>query len=173
MNEHSYPRFSVWRAMLVALIVMAAFLVAATRAEAKTLKELNTRAAVAKAAAAETTLPTGTWTTTDVGGTGSVSAVVTFESSTPVLLRVTDAFCRGDEFTVYDRGVAIFDTSKVGTDPSCDDMPRITRGPGAWGDHSYSKGKFLLEPGRHRVKIRITDSPFGAASAFLRIDPKP
>ncbi|MDX6594257.1 MAG: hypothetical protein QOJ13_3453 [Gaiellales bacterium] len=174
MSERAYLRFPGRRATLVALMVTT-FLVVAANAEAKTLKELNTRpAAAAKAVvAAPVPLEAGTWTVFDVGGTGSVSVVYTFRSTTPVLLRVTDAYCRGDEFTVYDRGLPIFDTSTVGTDPSCDDKPNLSRGPGAWADQSYSKGKFLLEPGRHRVKMKITDSPFGAASAFLRVDPKP
>lgn len=112
----------------------------------------------------------GVWTLFSVGETGSESEVYRFSSSTPVLLRVTDAFCRGDEFRVLDRGYAIFTTSVVGTDPSCDDVPHVTRGRPAWVDQSYSKGRFVLQPGRHAVKIRITDSPFGGAGAFLRID---
>jgi hypothetical protein len=115
----------------------------------------------------------GVWTEFDVGGTGSVSAAFQFFSRSPVLLRVTDALCRGDEFRVLDHGYALFNTSTVGTDQSCDDTPFLSTGSAAWLDQSYSKGRFLLEPGGHSIKIRITDSPFGGASAFLRIDKRP
>ena len=115
----------------------------------------------------------GVWTDFEVGETGSVSTAYRFFSPTPVLLRVTDALCRGDEFRVLDHGYPVFDTSTVGTDPSCDDSPFLDTGSAAWLDQSYSKGKFLLGPGSHSIKMRITDSPFGGASAFLRIDKKP
>ena len=119
------------------------------------------------------TLPFGVWTGFSAGPTGSTSQVFTFSSRTPVLLRVTDAFCRGDEFRVLDRGFALFNTSTVGTDPSCDGIPHLEGPRAAWRDQSYSKGRFLLQPGEHSVTIRITDSPFGGAGAYLRIDRRP
>ena len=140
-------------------------------AQAATPQDRNLRGSSNEATAVG--LPFGQWTWFDVGARGSRSAVYTFFSTTPVLLRVTDALCRGDEFRAYDRGYALFNTSIVGTDPSCDDEPHVERGPSAWLDQSYSKGRFLLQPGHHRVRVQITDSPFGGASAFLRIDKRP
>jgi hypothetical protein len=168
MSEHAFRLRGRW-ALVVASAMATIVLVSAARADARTLRERNTGVA----ALAQAPLQFGKWTEFDVGATGSVSNIFTFRSAVPVLLRVTDAFCRGDQFTVLDRGVAVFDTSNVGTDPSCDDTPSAETGPVAWGDQSYSKGKILLEPGRHRVKVKITDSPFGGATGFLRIDRKP
>ncbi len=115
----------------------------------------------------------GVWTIFNVSGTGSTSAEYRFFSSSPARLRVTDAACRGDEFRVLDHGYGLFDTSTVGTDPSCNDVPALSTGSAAWLDQSYSKGSFLLGPGAHSITIRITDSPFGGAGAFLRIDKRP
>jgi hypothetical protein len=91
----------------------------------------------------------------------------------PVLLRISDTLCRGDEFRVRDRGYTILATSDVATDRSCDDDP-LRDGPAeAWFDPSLSKGRFLLQPGPHRVAIRVTNSPFGGGALRLRIDRRP
>jgi hypothetical protein len=171
MSEH-VARLRGRTALAVAFTMTAILLASAARADARTLGERNSQVRVA-AKAQSAPLQFGTWTVFDFGGVGSVSILFTFESKVPVLLRVTDAFCRGDEFTVFDRGLPIFDTSTVGTDPSCDDVPLVDKGPAAWGDQSYSKGKMLLEPGRHRVKMKVTEGPFTFGSAFLRIDKRP
>jgi hypothetical protein len=83
------------------------------------------------------------------------------------LLRVTDGLCRGDRFRVNDRGFPIFLASKVATDPSCDDVPWVTWPKGAWEDQTYSKGRFLLEPGWHKIRIQAVNSPFGGGSGWL------
>lgn len=161
------------RAIAVAAVtVMSSYpLVASPSAHAATPQDRNMRGFSGDATAVG--LPFAQWTWFDVGESGSRSVVYKFFSDTPVLLRVTDALCRGDEFRAYDRGFALFNTSTVGTDPSCDDQPHVGRGPAAWLDQSYSKGRFLLQPGHHWVRVQITDSPFGGASAFLRIDKRP
>jgi hypothetical protein len=84
------------------------------------------------------------------------------------LLRVTDGLCRGDRFRVYDRGFPIFLTSKVATDPSCDDVPHVSFPRRAWEDQTYSKGRFLLEPGWHKIRIQAVNSPFGGGGAWLQ-----
>jgi hypothetical protein len=127
----------------------------------------------ATAAAARTRLRFGQWKTFFFGRAGSSSGPFTFWSRHPVLLRVTDGFCRGDRFRVYDHGFPILLTSKVGIDPSCDDIPRVTRPARAWLDPSYSKGRFLLQPGFHRVRIQAVTSPFGEGGAWLHARRKP
>src|SRR5437870_1464253 len=67
----------------------------------------------------------------------------TFTSASPVVLKVTDAFCKGDQFRVYDNGVQIFDTTAVpvGTCPG----PADTGDPNtAFNDPTYSHGSILL-----------------------------
>lgn len=152
-----------------ALAMSATLLLGVTPAHAATPQDRNVHPRLTTSSTSQK-LAFGTWTWFDVGATGSVTTAYTFYSKTPVLLRVTDALCRGDRFRVLDRGNPLFDTSTVGTDPSCDDQPYVVDGGPAWRDQSYSKGHFLLGPGWHSIKIRITDSPFGVASAFLRID---
>jgi hypothetical protein len=142
-------------------------------AQAETLGERNGGQVGTAAVAPTQALAFGRWEVFEVGATGSRSVIFTFSSDTPVLLRVTDALCRGDEFRVFDRSFAIFNTTSVPVDPSCDDEPFVGAGPQAWADPSYSKGRFLLQPGHHRVRVQITESPFGAAGAFLRIDKRP
>jgi hypothetical protein len=153
-------------------VIASGPLVVTSAAHGATLSERNGARTIAAAVTTQA-LAFGRWTHFQVAGTGSRSAVFTFSSDTPVLLRVTDAFCRGDEFRGFDRGFALFNTSSVATDPSCDDEPSVQSGAMAWADPSYSKGRFLLQPGSHRVRIQITDSPFGGAGAFLRIDKRP
>ena len=156
--------------LAAALAVGTCLLSSAPGASAATVDPRNVLPAGPTATQA---LPFGAWTSFQVGTTGSTSQVFRFSSRTPVLLRVTDALCRGDEFRLLDHGFALANTSTVGTDPTCDGIPHVGSGWAAWRDQSYSKGKFLLQPGEHAVTIRITDSPFGAASAFLRIDRRP
>lgn len=171
MSEHVGARRGR-SALVVAAMVMAISLVAAAGADARTLGERNSQVRLA-AKAQGAPLQFGKWTVFDFNGVGSVTILFTFQSDVPVLLRVTDAFCRGDEFTVFDRGAPIFGTLTVGTDPSCDDVPLVETGPLAWADQSYSKGKMLLPAGRHRVKMKATESPFGFGSGFVRIDKRP
>jgi hypothetical protein len=167
----NYRRVSGFRSGVITALALALCLLGVSPAEAATLQDRNNGPSLSSAT--QQTLSFGTWTGFSVGATGSTSATFTFSSRTPVLLRVTDGLCRGDEFRVLDRGFALFNTSRVGTDPSCDDTPFLDTGSAAWLDQSYSKGQFLLQPGFHSVRIRITDSPFGSASAFLRIDRRP
>jgi hypothetical protein len=160
------------RAWVLAVVLAGAVtLFAAVDAQAQTLKQRNTHSTVA--ASSTQPLAFGNWTWFNVGSTGTSTPTFTFSSRTPVLLRVTDALCRGDRFKVYDHGFAIFKTSSAPIDPSCDDTPHLDTGSSAWHDPSYSKGKFLLEPGGHRIRIQIIQSPFGSASALVRIDHQP
>src|SRR3954451_7062735 len=126
-----------WRRALAAAAVAATLLASASAADAGTLAARNSDGLTHASAARG--LAFGTWTVFDVGGTGTFSGVFTFRSSTPVLLRVTDALCRGDLFRAYDNGFALFNTSRVGTDTSCDDTPFLDTGGAAWLDQSYSK----------------------------------
>jgi hypothetical protein len=117
----------------------------------------------------------GRWTLFNFAGNGSfnVEGAFTFSSPHPVLLRVTDGLCRGDRFRVWDRGSPIFLSSTVATDPSCDDIPFVTGPARAWEDQTYSKGRFLLQPGWHRIRIQAVNSPFGGGSGWLQAIQQP
>ena len=167
MQRHVRPSGRV-RIAIATLVVLAAALWAPGTAVAveSGLRERNGFRSVSTA---DTGLSFGQWRRFSAGRAGSfnIEGPFTFSSPHPVLLRVTDAFCRGDRFRVYDRGFPIFLTPKVAIDPSCDDIPLVSSPFAAWQDQSYSKGRFLLQPGFHRVRIQIVTSPFGGAGAWL------
>jgi hypothetical protein len=158
-------------AVLVALSIMLWTPTTAV-AQPSGLKERN---GAATATATDTQLSFGQWTLFTFGGPGSFNfeGAFTFWSRHPVLLRVTDGFCRGDRFRVHDRGFPIFLTSRVAIDPSCDDIPLVGLPSVAWFDQTYSKGAFLLQPGFHRVRIQAMASPFGGGAAWLWARPIP
>jgi hypothetical protein len=114
-------------------------------------------------------LPFGQWVAFDAGTAGTFDAqgLFTFASQTPVRLRVTDGFCRGDRFTVLDHGRRVLTTTKVNVDRDCDRQPFATTGPEGWHDPGYSRGRIILGPGRHRIRIRSLRSPFGGSTGFI------
>src|SRR4051812_44791684 len=93
---------SVVASALATSCLLAASASAANADAATPLSGRNTHGG----ASASTThnLPFRVWTRFVVAETGSVSDVFTFYSRTPVLIRVTDALCRGDALRVLDRG---------------------------------------------------------------------
>lgn len=118
-----------------------------------------------------TPLPFGTWTAFDAGAAGSFDAqgLFRFRSRTPVIVRVTDAFCRGDRYRVLDHGHRRMTTSDVPVDPTCAEQPFATTGPQAWHASGYSRGRVRLGPGRHRIRIRSLRSPFGSSTGFIEV----
>jgi len=156
------------RAAVPAFVIMAMALAAPGTASASTsLRAKNTLGS--STSKTDPPLSFGVWTDFNIGGPGSrnFEGAFTFYSKDPVLLRVTDGLCRGDSFRVFDRGFAIFKTSKVAIDPSCDDVPFVFWPSGAWQDQTYSKGSFLLEPGWHSIRIQAVNSPFGGGTGWL------
>jgi hypothetical protein len=174
MHRHVPASGRVRIAVAVVLALVIALWAPGTAVAAESgLRERNGFRSVSTA---DTSLSFGQWTSfniVDRAGSFNLEGAFTFWSRHPVLLRVTDGFCRGDRFRVYDRGWPIFLTSKVAIDPSCDDIPFVTSPFTAWQDQTYSKGRFLLQPGFHRVRIQIVTSPFGGASAWLHASQQP
>jgi hypothetical protein len=82
-------------------------------------------------------------------------------------LKVTDAFLYGDQFQVYDNGVALGLTSTPGTGPGTTD-PDV-----AYADPGYSKGLYALGAGNHSVTFQAVQSPFGSGGAYFRADVVP
>jgi hypothetical protein len=116
-------------------------------------------------------LPFGQWTAFDAGAAGSFDAqgLFSFRSDTPVIVRVTDAFCRGDRYRLLDHGHRRMTTSNVPLDPTCSEQPFASTGPQGWHDAGYSKGRVRLGPGRHRIRIRSLRSPFGSSTGFIEV----
>lgn len=96
----------------------------------------------------------------------------TFSSTAQTILKVTDAFCKGDQFAIFDFGVQIGTTSAVPIGPCSG--PTDTGDPdAAFSDPTYSHGTFPLGPGSHSLTIKVITNPFGAGGAYLRVDSLP
>ena len=127
--------------------------------------------AAADARQQATPLPFGQWTAFDAGPAGSFDAqgLFRFTSDTPVIVRVTDAFCRGDRYRVLDHGHRIGTTSLVPVDTTCSELPFASTGPQGWHAPGYSRIRLVLQPGFHRIRIRSMRSPFGPSTGFISI----
>jgi hypothetical protein len=116
----------------------------------------------------------GWWATIDTppaffwGGPGQPfndEGPFTFTSAGPVEVKVTDDFCKGDQFRIYDFGAPIGDTSAV----PVGDCPMV--GPdAAYADPAYSSGSFPLGPGDHSITIQAIVNPFDGGQGYIRVD---
>ena len=95
----------------------------------------------------------------------------TFTANEPVMLSVTDDFCKGDRFEVFDNGVSIGATSNpVNEFPGCS----VSAGPEAAATNpEYSSADFVLGPGFHHIKIKVIDSPFDAGAGYIEVHEAP
>jgi hypothetical protein len=127
--------------------------------------------ATASARQRATPLVFGEWTAFDAGPAGSFDAqgLFRFTSTTPVIVRVADGFCRGDRYRLLDHGHRVMTTTDAPVDIDCIQQPFATSGPEAWHDEGYSRGRVELGPGRHRVRVRSLRSPFGASTGFIEV----
>lgn len=111
----------------------------------------------------------GGWAAFDWYGEGIVfnrEGPIRFTAAGPVTLRVTDDFCAGDRFRIYDNGTELerptFDvepSSSIGQDPST-----------AFADQRWSSGIYALEPGDHEIVVQVIENPWGMGRAHLRVD---
>ena len=124
------------------------------------------------------------WTGTEVqpprfffGAEGTFSTdVFTFSSASPTILRITDDFCKGDRFRIFDNGVPIGDTSVVpiGSVDDCAGFGGPSGDPvAAFASTVYSHGSFPLGPGNHSITILAIVSPFGGGRGFIKVDSVP
>jgi hypothetical protein len=110
------------------------------------------------------------------GGDGAVADGSPFAVSAAgsVVFSVTDAFCRGDQFTISDGATTLGTTSAVAEAPSCPPggNPGDTSDPAvAFADPTYSHGTFALAAGSHSIGITVPNSPFGGGGAYYSVDP--
>jgi hypothetical protein len=112
------------------------------------------------------------WTLFDWGFVGEgqpIEEPFTFSSSAPVVVKVTDVLCRGDQFEVFDFGVSIGTTPAVPVQ-ECDTEPFVGDPDVAFEDPSFSHGSFVLGPGSHSITIVVIADPFGFGSGYIRVD---
>jgi hypothetical protein len=115
-------------------------------------------------------IPDGGWVSFDWHGeTGKTTyqdgEPIVFTAMTPVTLRITDDFCAGDTFRVYDNDVEIGTTFDVAV-ASCS----VTGADAAFAAQKYASGIFTLPAGEHALSIQVMDNPWGQGRAYLRID---
>jgi hypothetical protein len=81
-------------------------------------------------------------------------------------LRITDAFIRGDSFTVFDFGNPVLTTpyKEPGSISECAD-PDV-----CYGLSGFSFGSLVLISGAHSLTIQVVNSPYNSGAAFFRID---
>ena len=108
----------------------------------------------------------GGWERFTFGNVGSTESFC-FQSKQSMTLKITDYFCTGDKFAVYDNGVHIGDTS-----PTHFDECKTSTGDadfafehGAWSSLSYA-----LAPGHHNVTIKVLASPYKEGYGAIRVD---
>lgn len=126
---------------------------------------------VSVATAGATPIAIGTWEPFFFGSTGSTAfgSPFTFTSSGAAVVTVTDAYCRGDRFTVSEGTTTLGTTSPVAVDLACD--PIVSDPDVALADPGYSSGRFVVGGGEHSIGIVASTSPFGTGgTAFLRFD---
>jgi hypothetical protein len=92
-----------------------------------------------------------------------------FDIISPTMLKITDAFLKGDRFAVYDFGSLVLTTPfVVAEDPfgyGCGSNPEL-----CYGLADVSWGALPLAAGSHSLTISILESPFGSGAAYFRID---
>ncbi|MCW5853876.1 MAG: hypothetical protein KIT87_27660, partial [Anaerolineae bacterium] len=111
----------------------------------------------------------GGWTGFEFGDVGTTAGPIAFTSASPIVLKVTDAYCAGDRFRIYDNGQLLGDTS---SNPLawCDFPGRTVDPVTAFTSWYYSHGEFALPAGPHSITIQMLAAPFGPGGAFLRAD---
>jgi hypothetical protein len=111
-----------------------------------------------------------------VGG-GSVDGPYLFESTKLTKVTVTDSFCHGDEFSVFDNGVLIGNTSEIPAElhtcPTRFYLSAIARADVSMTDPTFSQGAFYVGPGSHSLEFVnkvIWNGTDSGSDAFFRLE---
>lgn len=111
-----------------------------------------------------------------VGG-GSVDGPYIFESTKLTKVTVTDSFCHGDEFSVFDNGVLIGNTSEIPAElhtcPTRFYLSAIARADVSMTDPTFSQGAFYVGPGSHSLEFvnkAIWNGTDSGSDAFFRLE---
>jgi hypothetical protein len=166
MERKNYSN-TTGRALQMAVAVMAAMALVTVPATMATADNGPTDTDEEVGVAGEYGLDSG-WETFYWFGTGTVEVTETYEftNDQPVEVRVTDAFCYGDQFRIYDNGAPIADTS----DPGSEDCGGPFNADAAYDDPDMSSGCAILAPGTHSISIEVTQNPFGSGAAYFKAD---
>lgn len=113
-----------------------------------------------------------TWINVEFGNIDTpVNKLFLVESDVNIVVRVVDLFCTGDIFDVYaiakDKKTLLGTTSSVQSD-NCETT--TADADHAWSHGQWSRGEFILNPGRYKIMIVPHSSPYGGGSAAVRFD---
>lgn len=130
-------------------------------------------------ATTKTTADSGWQSFITAGGIGGASTAGpwVFTSTSVAKITVTDAFCRGEEFRVFDKDVLLGDTSEVASEfPACPFelfFPALARADAALADPGFSHGVFFVAPGTHAIEFEnaaLWSETSSGTGAFFRVD---
>ncbi|MEO5723529.1 MAG: hypothetical protein ABIQ39_06215 [Ilumatobacteraceae bacterium] len=130
-------------------------------------------------ATTNTTVDTG-WqkftTESGVGGS-SVDGPYRFESTKLTKVTVTDSYCHGDEFSIFDNGVLLGNTSEIPAElhtcPTRFYLSDIARADASMTDPTFSQGAFYVGPGSHSLEFvnkAIWNGTDSGSDAFFRLE---
>ncbi|PJF18070.1 putative membrane protein [Paramicrosporidium saccamoebae] len=104
------------------------------------------------------------FTFTNAGSEGS--RAFHFVTTTNTVLKVTDVYCPGDAFAVYDNGVLLGITPTVTA--YCENRTPLAEL--GYPSSGWSSAYFYLPPGDHLITLIVTLSPWTAGGAYLKVD---
>lgn len=108
----------------------------------------------------------GGWMNFPFGDVGSITPIM-FNLYCHGVMNITDLYCSGDRFAIYDNGVLLGDTSHPVFNgcASNSSNPNYTQLQGNW-----SHGSFHLLPGWHNISIVVMKSPYHHGIGSIRVD---
>lgn len=130
-------------------------------------------------ASTSATLDTGWKQFTTDGGIGGATAAgpYQFESTKLTKVTVTDSYCHGDVFSVFDNGVHIGDTSQIpeelNTCPTRFYLSDIARADASMADPTFGDGVFYVGPGSHSLELvnkAIWNGTDSGSVGFFRLE---
>lgn len=105
------------------------------------------------------------------GSSKTFSTNFEFKTDQPVRVSLVDLFCRGDSFSIWDKGQLVAQSSRALADADCEE--RMISPFEAMQDGRWSSVVFELRSGDHNLVIKTVDSPFqgeGGGVAAIRFD---
>lgn len=86
-------------------------------------------------------------------------------------ISITDCFCPGDTFQLFDNGVPLIVTQNPqGPVPECVDPYYMENAWNCFTGPYHSKSSSILNPGHHNITIAVINSASQGGTGFIRID---
>lgn len=108
-------------------------------------------------------------------GPGDGEPTFDFILTGPGCVSVTDILLKGDQFSIYDNGIAVSDV--IGTTPDVpggmsENIGGTQADPDiAFADPTYSSGIFAVDAGTHSIRVEVINDSFdGPGHGYLRVD---